>query len=139
MKIKRSSAFLIIFVISMFFYLSACGSSTQQTSSKNLTILEWAGYEKDDYHQGFITQHPDTKVDYVFMADDAESFAKAQNTPGLDLLHPCANYFDLFVKNNLVQPIDTSRIKDWDKIYPELRKMGEYDGKQIFYPLGLGL
>jgi spermidine/putrescine transport system substrate-binding protein len=100
----------------------------------SLLVIDWAGYEKPEFYQPFIDQHPKVKVDYSFMADDAESFAKAQNTPDFDLAHPCSNYFRLFVEKGLVQPIDTSRIKGWDSIYPELAKIGQIDGKQYFVP-----
>ena len=105
------------------------------TAAGNLLVLEWAGYEKQDFYKPFIDQHPNVKVVYSFMADDAESFAKAQqNNSDLDVMHPCANYYRLFVEKGLVQPIDTSRLKYWNSNYAELAKIGEIDGKQYFVP-----
>ena len=108
------------------------------TAAGSLLVLEWAGYEKPDYYKPFIDQHPNVKVDYSFIADDAESFAKAQNSPDVDVMHPCANYFRLFVEKGLVQPIDTSRLKYWNSTYSELAKIGEIDGKQYFIPWDWG-
>jgi spermidine/putrescine transport system substrate-binding protein len=113
-------------------------ASQSKSSGGSLLVQEWAGYEKPEFYQPFIDQHPDVKIDYSFVADDAESFAKAQNSPDVDLMHPCANYFRLFVEKGLVQPIDTSRIKDWNSIYPELAKIGQIDGKQYFIPWDWG-
>ena len=113
-------------------------SQPQQGPNGSLLVEEWAGYEKPEFWQTFIDQHPDTKVEYSFVADDAESFAKAQNNPDMDILHPCANYFRLFVEKGLVQPIDTSRLKYWNSIYPELAKIGQIDGKQYFIPWDWG-
>ena len=127
--------------------LTACGGAptaapapqpAANNSSASLLVLEWAGYEKTDFYQPFIDQHPNVQVDYSFMADDAESFAKAQNSPDFDVLHPCANYYRLFVEKGLVQPIDTSRLKNWNSIYPELAKIGQVDGKQYFVPWDWG-
>lgn len=103
-----------------------------------LLVLEWAGFESPDFYQPFIDQHPNVKVDYSFIADDAESFAKAQNSGDFDVLHPCANYYRLFVEKGLVQPIDTSRLKNWASIYPDLAKIGQIDGKQYFVPWDWG-
>jgi len=104
------------------------------SASGSLLVLEWAGYEKPEFYKPFVDQHPNVKVDYSFMADDAESFAKALSNPDLDVMHPCANYYRLFVEKGLVQPIDTSRLKYWNSIYPDLAKIGNIDGKQYFIP-----
>ena len=113
-------------------------SQSQANSNQGLLVQDWAGYEKEEFWQPFIDQHPDTRVEYSFVADDAESFAKAQNNNDVDVMHPCANYFKLFVENGLVQPIDTSRLKYWDTIYPDLAEIGQVDGKQYFIPWDWG-
>ncbi|MCE1252405.1 MAG: extracellular solute-binding protein [Anaerolineae bacterium] len=113
-------------------------SQSQTNSNQALLVQDWAGYEKEEFWQPFIDQHPDTRVEYSFVADDAESFAKAQNSSDVDVMHPCANYFNLFVEKGLVQPIDTSRLKYWDTVYPELAKIGQIDGKQYFIPWDWG-
>jgi spermidine/putrescine transport system substrate-binding protein len=110
----------------------------QSATYGDLLVQEWAGYEKNEFWQPFIDQHPDMRVQYSFVADDAESFAKAESSSDVDVMHPCANYFGLFVKKGLVQPIDTSRLKYWDSIYPELAKIGQIDGKQYFIPWDWG-
>ena len=112
--------------------------AVQQDPNATLLVEEWSGYEKDEFWQPFIDQHPNNKVDYTFIPDDAESFAKAITNPEIDIMHPCANYFRLFVEKGLVQPIDTSRITNWASIYPELAKLGEVDGQQYFVPWDWG-
>ena len=107
-------------------------------ASGSLLVEEWAGFESPTYYQPFADQHPNVKVDYSFIADDAESFAKAQNSTDYDIMHPCANYYRLFVEKGLVQPIDTSRLKNWSSIYPDLAKLGQIDGKQYFIPWDWG-
>jgi spermidine/putrescine-binding protein len=109
-----------------------------QDSKATLLVEEWSGYEKNEFWQPYIDQHPGIKVDYAFIPDDAESFAKALTNPDIDIMHPCANYFSLFVEKGLVQPIDTSRIKNWNSVYPELAKLGQIDGKQYFIPWDWG-
>ena len=104
----------------------------------NLLAMEWAGYDDPNYYKPFVDQHPNVKVDYSYVATDAESFAKAENNSDLDVIHPCVNYYRLFVEKGLVQPIDTSRIKNWSSIYPEFAKLGEVDGKQYFIPWDWG-
>jgi len=42
------------------------------------------------------------------------------------------------VKNNMVQPIDTSKLKNWSGIDPSLAKQGEFNGKQYWVPWDWG-
>jgi spermidine/putrescine transport system substrate-binding protein len=113
-------------------------TAADAAAAGGLLVLEWAGFESPNFYQPFIDQHPNVKVDYSFVADDAESFAKAQNSSDFDVLHPCANYYRLFVEKGLVQPIDISRLKNWASIYPDLAKIGQIDGKQYFVPWDWG-
>jgi spermidine/putrescine-binding protein len=126
------------FVLFASYALTACASVSPSSQGGSLLVLEWAGYEKPEFYQPFIDQHPNVKVDYSFMADDAESFAKALSNSDFDVMHPCANYYRLYVEKGLVQPIDTSRIKEWASIYPDLAKIGEINGKQYFIPWDWG-
>jgi spermidine/putrescine transport system substrate-binding protein len=120
--------------------LAACTNPASPAGQKSasLLVLEWAGYEKPEFYQPFVDKNPNVTVDYSFVADDAETFAKAQNNPEFDLTHPCANYWRLFVEKGLVQPIDTARLSHWSELYPELAKLGQLDGKQYFIPWDWG-
>lgn len=113
-------------------------AASESKTTGSLLVLEWAGYESPEFYLPFGEKYPDVKVDYSFMSDDAESFAKAQNSSDFDVMHPCANYYRLFVEKGLVQPIDTSRLKNWGSIYPELAEVGRIDGKQYFIPWDWG-
>jgi len=132
------------------FGLTACAAQPAPTQDQptqaagpssvkgSLLVLEWSGFESTDFYLPFSEQYPDVEVDYSYMADDAEAFAKAQNSSDFDVMHPCANYYRLFVEKGLVQPIDTSRLKNFSSLYPELVKIGQVDGVQYFIPWDWG-
>lgn len=115
---------------------AATQPAPEPTSS--LTVLEWSGYEAPDFWQPFAQAHPATQVDFSFFAEDAEAFAKLQTGFQTDVVHPCSSWWKLYVENGLVQPIDTSRLKNWTGVIGTLAKEGQFDGKQYFVPWDWG-
>jgi len=74
------------------------------------------------------------KVEWTFFADDPEAFAKIQSGYEADLVHPSSSWLRLYVENDLLQPIDTSRLSNWSKLDEDLVKMGQVDGVQYMAP-----
>jgi spermidine/putrescine transport system substrate-binding protein len=129
------SKHLLAIVVVVALLISGCSPKATQSE---LVILDWAGYEAPEYHSEFTDQHPDVDLKYTFFADDAEGYAKSKSGFTADLVHPCTNYWGLYVEEGLVQPIDTSRLKYWSGINEDLAVRGEFDGKQYFIPWDWG-
>lgn len=149
---------LLILVVAVSFILAACGASTPAApaapetpqeekpaptavpakSADNIVIFDWAGYDATDFYQVFQTDHPDVKVDYTLFEQDADAFAKMQTGFKVDLVHPCASWWKLYVDAGLVQPIDTSKLKNWPDILPDMAKLGQFNGQQYFVPWDWG-
>jgi spermidine/putrescine-binding protein len=104
----------------------------------NLVMLDWSGYELPEFWKQFATQYPEVKVDYSFLSESAEAYAKIQSGFEADLVHPCNNYWKIMVDENLVQPLDTSKLSHWKDINPDLAKQGEFNGKQYWAPWDWG-
>jgi len=102
--------------------------------AKNIVIFDWAGYDVPDFYQAFTAQHPDVKVEYTLFEQDADAFAKMQTGFQVDLVHPCSSWWGLYVEAGLVQPIDTSKLKNWPDVLPDMAKSGQFNGKQYFVP-----
>lgn len=114
--------------------LGACGSD----APGELVVLEWSGYESEDFWGPYAEKYPDQAPVYSFFGDDSEGFAKAQSGFNFDVVHPCASWWQLYVDNGLMQPLDTSRLSNFDKLYPELAELGNIDGEQYFVPWDWG-
>ena len=120
------------------------GSEDSAFPDEPLLILEWSGYEVTEYPDLFpsfaekYTPTIELAADYVFFADDGEALAKMQSGIGADLVHPCESWWGLYVENGLVQPLDTSRIANWDQINPNLAAIGQFNGEQYFLPWDWG-
>ena len=101
-------------------------------------MLDWSGDEAPEFWKPFADQFPDVKVDFSFFAEDAEALAKIQSGFQVDLVHPCNSWLQQYVDGDLLQPIDTSRLKNWPGVDPRLAKFGQFNGKQYFIPWDWG-
>lgn len=103
-----------------------------------LVMLDWSGYELPEFWNQFAQQYPDVKVEFSFMTESAESYAKIQSGFEADLVHPCSNYWKIMVDETLVQPIDTTKLSHWKDVNPALAAQGEFNGKQYWVPWDWG-
>lgn len=113
--------------------LAACGGA-QTEQNTELVVLEWSGYELPEFWEPFAAAHPDIVPEYSFFAEDTEAFSKAQSGFEFDVVHPCSSYWQLYVDAGLVQPIDTSRLSNWNGVYESLAVQGQINGQQYFIP-----
>jgi spermidine/putrescine-binding protein len=101
-------------------------------------MLDWAGYEIPEFWGDFKAKHPDVDVQFSFLTESAEAYTKLQSGFEADLVHPCSNFWKLLVDENLVQPIDTSKLSNWSGVIQSLAKEGEFNGKQYWIPWDWG-
>ncbi len=128
--------------------MAACAGPAQPTAdivptavpqvNTSLTLVEWSGYELPEFWGPFAEKHPGLEPDYSFFVEDAEAFTKAESGFPYDLIHPCTNYWQLYVDRGLIQPLDTTRLTNWDGIRPELAKLGQFNGQQYYVPWDWG-
>jgi spermidine/putrescine-binding protein len=117
---------------------AAAPTTASSQSGGPFIVLDWAGYQEPEYFATFTEKHPDVQPEYALFAEDAEGFAKAASGFQFDLAHPCTNYWELYVQEGLIQPIDTSRLKNWNGVVAKLAQHGVIDGKQYFVPWDWG-
>jgi len=151
----------LVFLLVVGLGLAACGGETNetpvasgdndstvtevdQTSDEPLVILEWSGYDAIGYPHFFAPftsqygEQLEELLSYSFFAEDAEAFAKMQSGFHADLVHPCNSWWQLYVDQGLVQPIDTSRLSNWAGIQADFAQMGQFNGQQYFIPWDWG-
>lgn len=140
-QVKRSLLYLCIVCCALL--LAACSTpaasptgddTTGDAAPNRLVILDWAGYDLPEFFEPFTAAHPDATVDYTYMEQDSDAFAKLQSGFEVDMLHPCSSWWGVYVENGLVQPIDTSRLSNWDSLVPEMTEVGQFNGEQYFVP-----
>lgn len=109
-----------------------------QENNETLNILEWAGYDAPEHWEPFAEKYPQVKVAFSYFGDDAEALTKIQSGFKVDLAHPCSPWIRQYADLGLIQPIDTSRLKNWADLDPNLTEIGKIDGKQYMVPWDWG-
>ena len=106
---------------------------------RDLTLLEWSGYEDPEFHKGYIEKHKDSPQ-YAYYDDEEEAFQKLRAGFKADIAHPCSQSLPKWRAAGLLKPIDTSRVPAWGDLMPQMRDMAGYhaDGQVWAVPVDWG-
>ena len=113
-------------------------STTSAPVNTQLSVLEWAYYEVPDMWVEFGAAHPETEVIFNFGASDADIFSKILAGSGEDVMHWYSPYMPFYVEEGLIQPIDTSRLTNWDKVPEGFQQGCTLDGVVYCVPWDWG-
>ncbi len=120
------------------------GPAAQATSEAapaepaTLTVLEWAYYEVPEMWVEFGQAHPDVEVLFNFGADDPDILAKTLAGSGEDIIHLYTPFLQFYVDEGLIQPIDTSKLENWNKIPQGFQDSCTIDGVVYCVPWDWG-
>jgi len=143
--------------------LGGCGSSnsggSQAASSAkrpsitkepgNLSILEWDGYQAfgtptNKKAGGLSAGEEYTKkfgadgITYSLIVNDSEALNKVRSGQQFDVIHPCIENLQDYVRDGLVQPWDTKLLPSFANLNPALVTGGQVNGQQYFIPWDWG-
>jgi len=131
---------------------AACGESgtgggaTQSpgTVTGEVRILGYEDVTNPKYIGGFKEQYPDVKVRISAYEDGDQGLAKLRAGFQCDVINWCVDEpaSRLALKLGYLQPIDVSRIRDWDRIFPVFYKLPlvtEADGNHYLVPTEAGI
>jgi spermidine/putrescine-binding protein len=107
--------------------------------SDDLVVFDWAGYEDPEFYTSYIDKHGGPPT-FAFFGDEEEAFQKLRSGFKADLAHPCSQSIVKWREAELLDPLDTSRIKAWDHVMKGFRDMPGFSdaGKQYVLPLDWG-
>ncbi len=114
--------------------LAAC----TQAEPQELLVLEWSGYEAEDFWTDFKTAQPEVPVNFEFGSSDADILGKMEAGSQADLVHFYSGWQQFYVDQGLVREIDVSKLTNWDKVPDSFKEQGQIDGKQYFLPWDWG-
>ena len=135
---RETMKYLIKGITWVLFGLIATGGMAQ-AASDNLVIFDWAGYEDPGFFGEYMEKHGKAP-DYSFFADEEEAFQKIRTGFRADLAHPCSQSAVKWRKAGIIEPIDTSRLKNWSKVMSQFRNIEgfHHGGKQWIIPIDWG-
>jgi spermidine/putrescine transport system substrate-binding protein len=111
--------------------LAACGPS-----NKPATLFSFEDYTDKPFLADYEKTTGETPTTALY-SDEDEAFAKMRAGYKPDVMAPCYYEFPRWREAGLIQPIDTSKLKNWSRIPPILRNMAGIDaggGKVWFVP-----
>ncbi len=145
-----SRARLAAGVVSTVMIAVACtsgGTSNSTTSAAPgkphgvLTLLAYTDGYKDLYINGFKTQYPDVTLRTSPEGSGDEAEAKMLAGFNADVVNACVdeNALDM-VNKGIFQPLDLSRIPDWQSIFPSFKTLPGVmvNGKAYLVPIDAG-
>lgn len=108
-------------------------------AANTLTVLEWAGYDSEDYFKSYVKKYG-TMPAFSIFASEEEALQKVRGGFAADIMHPCNYSVDRFVDAKLTLPIDTSRLSNWEDIFPALQTAAGVvvDGHVVLAPADWG-
>ncbi len=145
-RLKLPSTYLLGALLILSMILSGCAPAAQPKATEvpaadltgKLSVLDWAGYDQSDFWTDFKKTYPKVNVSFEIGASDADIFSKMKAGDQSDIFHPYSGWLQFYVDNNLVQPIDTSKLTNWSKVPDNFKKLGQINGKQYFIPWDWG-
>src|SRR5207237_1217122 len=115
--------------------LSGCGPNAS-TSSDTPVLFQWQDYMEAPFLADYKRTFGETPQVSIF-ADEDEAFAKMRAGFGPDVMGPCYYEYPRWQEAGLLQPIDTTRLKNWNRIAQSLRELpgiSAGEGKVWFVP-----
>lgn len=118
---------------------SALVAGTALADSTALSVFDWSGYEDPGFFATFMEEHGVSPT-YSYFGSQEEAFTKLQSGFTADLAHPCTDAVRKWVAADLLQPLDTSKLKNWDSLMPEIKEVDgvTLDGKVYMMPFEWG-
>jgi len=85
-------------------------------------LLQWEDYVDPPFLAEYRQTYRETPRTSIF-ADEDEAFAKMRAGFKPDVMGPCYYEYPRWQEAGLLQPIDTTRLKNWSKLSPVLRNL----------------
>ena len=110
--------------------------SVQTEAADTPTLFQWEEYVTPPFLAQYRQTYGENPKTAIF-ADEDEAFAKMRAGYKPDVMGPCYYEFPRWQEAGLLQPIDTTKLKNWNSISPSLRNLPGMEaapGKVWFVP-----
>ncbi|MEX3009566.1 extracellular solute-binding protein [Hoeflea sp. TYP-13] len=114
-------------------------SAPAMAQGSDLTVFDWSGYEDQGFFSSYVEKHG-SAPSYSFFGSQDEAFTKLRSGFSADLAHPCTDATRKWAAAGLIQPIDASRLENWDKLLPAIKDVDGIivDGEVYMVPFEWG-
>ena len=103
----------------------ATEQETEEEMGDTLRVLNWQGYGSDE--PWAIEQFEEmygVKVEHDYITSEEELLTKMRTSPGVyDVVLPNIAYLKIAMEEGLLEPIDTTRLENWDKLMDRFKSL----------------
>lgn len=117
-----------------FIALAVAGALSATSALAEIVVFDWAGYEDPEFFKAYTEKHGEAPT-FAFFGDEEEAFQKLRAGFKADLAHPCSQSIVKWREAGLLEPIDTSRIAEWDNVMEGFRNMPGFSDGDAQYVL----
>lgn len=121
--------------------LAAVPVLNRPARAADLIYYTWSGYDVPEFMPGFVAKHGSTP-DMPIFGDEQEALTKLQSGYQVDVAHPCNNRVSIWRDAGVIEPIDETRLENWNDLFDSLRVLKgtvTEDGKHWFVPVDWGM
>lgn len=117
MKKVLATTLVAMMAVSVFAGCGGSGSDGDGDSKKVLNLLVWEGYADSSFTEQFEKENNcEVNATYFTTSDDLVAKLKAGGGDTYDLISPSGDMAGYLVQNDMVEPIDVSKLQYWDDI-----------------------
>lgn len=117
MKKVLATTLVAMMAVSVFAGCGGSGSDGDGDSEKVLNLLVWEGYADSSFTEQFEKENNcEVNATYFTTSDDLVAKLKAGGGDTYDLISPSGDMAGYLVQNDMVEPIDVSKLQYWDDI-----------------------
>ena len=98
----------------------ALAAGTALADGADLKVFDWSGYEDQGFFGSYMEKYGAAPT-YTFFGSQEEAFTKLQSGFEADLAHPCSDAVRKWVAADLIQPLDPSKLNNWDAMLEEIK------------------
>jgi len=108
-------------------------------AADQLTVFTWAEYDNPDFHRAYVAAHGGSP-EFTIFGEEEEALQKLRSGFTPDVAHPCTSNVRRWKDAGVLKPIDTSRIAEWENIFPSFKtiKGVMIDGEAYHMPWDWG-
>ena len=84
-----------------------------------LTVFDWPGYDIPELFQPYVEKYG-APPDIPLYGDDEEAYLKIKAGFEVDLVHPTSYAIGRYRDQDMLKPIDTTRLSNWPDVIPKV-------------------
>ena len=104
--------------------------SKSAAAGKPIALFQWEDYMDPPFLADYEKTYGE-KPNITIFADEDEAFAKMRAGYHPDVMGPCYYEFPRWQEEGLIQPIDTTKLKNWAKMSPTLRNLPAEEASRL--------